>query len=81
MPNVATLPSLFHSINFQVSAHAELKPSLRKRIKAAGGDYSDVRGAYTNTNHHAVVEPTVTHDPTCIVPEVLAHLAANPQES
>lgn len=49
MPNVATLPSLFHSINFQVSAHAELKPSLRKRIKAADGAYSDVRGAYTNT--------------------------------
>lgn len=28
MSHVATLPSLFHSINFQVSAHAELKPSL-----------------------------------------------------
>ena len=51
MSHVATLPSLFHNINFQVSAHAELKPSLRKRIKAADGDYSDVRGAYTNTRH------------------------------
>lgn len=51
MTNTATLPRLFHSINLQVSAHTELKPSLRKRIKAAGGDYSDVRGAYTTTRH------------------------------
>jgi len=51
MTNTATLPNLFHSINLQISAHTELKPSLRKRIKAAGGDYSDVRGAYANTRY------------------------------
>lgn len=27
------------------------------------------------------ITPTVTHHTDCIVPEVLAHLAANPQES
>ena len=27
------------------------------------------------------ITPTVTHDTTCIVPEVLAYLAANPQEN
>lgn len=40
-------------------------------------------GAQVHNAHltYVGVEPTVTHDPTCIVPEVLAHLAANPQES
>ena len=49
MSNAATLTRLFHGIAFHISASTELKPSLRKRIKAAGGDYSDVRGAYTTT--------------------------------
>lgn len=40
-------------------------------------------GAQVHNAHlaYAGVEPTVTHDATCIVPEVLAHLAANPQEN
>ena len=51
MSNAATLPQLFHDIAFHIPASTELKPSLRKRIKAAEGDCSDVRGAYTNTRH------------------------------
>lgn len=40
-------------------------------------------GAQVHNAHlaYAGVTPTVTHDPSCIVPEVLAHLAANPQEN
>ncbi len=39
-------------------------------------------GAQVHNTHLAGlgITPTVEHDPTCIVPEVLAHLAANPLE-
>ena len=46
------------------------------------GSYCVFCGAEVKNAHLSGlgITPTVTHDATCIVPEVLAHLEANPQE-
>lgn len=48
-----------------------------------GQEFCAFCGAQVHNAHlaWAGIEPTITHDTGCIVPEVLAHLAANPQEN
>ena len=38
------ITELFAEVELHISAHVDLKPSLRKKIKAAGGSFSDSRG-------------------------------------